>query len=330
MPSFPLQDFGSPLSPKQNGPPFAHTLVMTDPRDVIPGRTYLFTRRTAQRQFLLLPSEVVEQVFLYCLAFAAAAFGLQVHAFCVLSNHYHLVATDPLGRHPFFMHWFHLHVAKLLNIEHKRGESLWSSEKYSAVHLVNREAVLDKIAYTISNPVSSWLVSRSDRWPGLLSLPKALAGHLHRVIRPSFFFRDTGPCPQQVDLKMTKPPGLEDLTDDEFRALVCERVQSREDALRRQRRCEGKGFFGRRRLKAQKIHDTPYTAVSGAAARRRITPRVACKDKWRRIERLGRLVSFRQAYAVAMAAWRGGDHSVVFPAGTFLMCLLYGVSCAPP
>ncbi len=60
---------------------------MTQARQIVPGRTYLLTRRTAQRQFLLLPSEVVNQVFLYCLAFAALAYGLEVHAFCVLSNH---------------------------------------------------------------------------------------------------------------------------------------------------------------------------------------------------------------------------------------------------
>ncbi len=303
---------------------------MSDVREVIPGRTYMFTRRTAQRQFLLLPSEIVEQVFLYCLAFAAAVYGLQVHAYCVLSNHYHLVATDPLGQHPRFFQWFNMNVAKLLNIEHKRGESLWSSEKFSAVHLVNREDVLDKIAYTISNPVSSWLVSRSSRWPGLVSLPKAVAGHLLRAIRPGFFFRDSGPCPQQVDLELTKPPGFEDLTNEEFRDLVAARVESREAALRKQRRREGKGFLGLKRLEAEKIYQTPYTAVSGAAARRRITPRVACKDKWRRIERLGRLVSFREAYAVALAAWRGGNRAVVFPVGTYLMRRLHGATCAPP
>jgi REP element-mobilizing transposase RayT len=168
---------------------------MTHVRQVLPARTYLFTRRTSQRQFLLLPSEeVVEQVFLYCLAYAAAAYGFEVHAFCVLANHIHLVITDFEGKLPRFAHWLHLHVAKALNVEYERGENFWSDKDYSAVHLVGREDVLDKIVYTISNPVSSWLVSRSDRWPGLVSLPKALAGHVLRAIRPDFFFADDGPC----------------------------------------------------------------------------------------------------------------------------------------
>ncbi len=304
---------------------------MGQSRQVLPGRTYLFTRRTAQRQFLLLPSEeAVEQVFLFCLAFAAVAFGFEVHAYCILSNHFHLVVTDLEGKLPRFAHWLHLHVSKALNVEYKRGENLWSDKEYSAVHLVDREDVLDKIAYTISNPVSSWLVSNSSRWPGLVSLPMTLAGHVLRAIRPGFFSHASGPCPQQVDLQLTKPPLFDDLSDEQFRALVVERVNTREAALRKQRRREGKGFLGRKRLKAQKWHDTPWTVISGAAARRGITPRVACKDKWRRIERLRRLVSFRIAYAAALAAWREGSRSVQFPAGTYLMRVLHGVACAPP
>ena len=89
-------------------------------------------------------------------------------------------------------------------------------------------------------------------------------------------------------------------------------------------------FLGRKRLKAQTRNDTPWTRVSGASARRGITPRVACKDKWKRIERLGRLVKFREDYAVAMAAWRSGDLSAVFPSGTYLMRVLHGVTCSPP
>jgi REP element-mobilizing transposase RayT len=277
----------------------------------------------------LLPSDLVEQVFLYCLAFAALSFGLEIHAFCVLSNHFHLVVTDYEGTLPRFMHWLNVHVSKVFNVEYKRGESFWSDKKYSAVHLVNREDVLNKIVYTITNPVSSWLVSRASRWPGLVSLPSVLAGTVFHAIRPSFFFRESGPCPQQVDFELTKPPMFDDLTDEEFRTLVAERVEAREKELRRQRRREGKGFLGRKKLKAQRISDTPWTVASGAAARRGITPRVACKDKWRRVERLQALVGFREAYAVALRAWRSGNLAVVFPAGTYLMRILYGVTCAP-
>ena len=138
---------------------------MTEPRPYLPGETYLVTRRCTQRQFLLLPSEIVAQVFMYCLAVAAALSGVEVHGFAVLSNHYHLLVSDTPGS-----------------------------------------------------------------------------------ARPS----------------------------------------------------------------------------------RALNPRLACKDKWRRIEALRRLVGFGQAYRQAFQAWAQGIRSLCFPHGTYAMRVYHGASCAPP
>ena len=150
---------------------------MTEARPYLPGETYLVTRRCTQRQFLLLPSKIVEQVFMYCLAVAAALSGVEVHGFAVLSNHYHLLVSDPEARLPVFLHWLNLHVSKLLNVKYGRGETLWSSAPPSVVRLEDAADVLDKLVYTITNPVSSLLVRRASRWPGLLSLPQDLLLH---------------------------------------------------------------------------------------------------------------------------------------------------------
>jgi len=47
-------------------PSTAREDVETDmaPRQIVPGSTYLVTRRCSQRQFLLLPSKTVNRVFL--------------------------------------------------------------------------------------------------------------------------------------------------------------------------------------------------------------------------------------------------------------------------
>jgi REP element-mobilizing transposase RayT len=44
-----------------------------------------------------------------------------VHAWCVLSNHYHLVVTDPDARLPAFMQYLDSLVARAMNA------SLWST-----------------------------------------------------------------------------------------------------------------------------------------------------------------------------------------------------------
>jgi hypothetical protein len=59
---------------------------VTAPRQVLPGTTYLVTRRCSERRLFLRPSERVNAIFLYVLAVAAQKYGIDVHAFCVLSN----------------------------------------------------------------------------------------------------------------------------------------------------------------------------------------------------------------------------------------------------
>jgi hypothetical protein len=63
------------------GTSIASPFFMTAPRQVLPGTTYLITRRCSQRQFLLRPSDVTNSIFLYVLALAAKRFGVEVHAF---------------------------------------------------------------------------------------------------------------------------------------------------------------------------------------------------------------------------------------------------------
>ncbi|MCA8923376.1 MAG: hypothetical protein KDD82_16285 [Planctomycetes bacterium] len=303
---------------------------MTAPSPTLPGQTYMLTRRTAFRKFFLLPSELVTQVFLYCLAASAPRFGLEVHAYCVLSNHYHLIVTDVRGNLPLFLHWFHVHVSKLLNLKYERAENLWSNEKTGKLALVSRVDVLDKIVYTIANPVSSGLVSRSERWPGPISLADKLAGSIRQCLRPGFLFRRKGPCPRKASLVLTKPPQFADMSDEAFNVLVARRVAEREEALRAKRRGEGKGFLGRRQLRRHSVEDTPSTAARGAKSRLAINPRVASKNKWLRIQAINSNRGFLEAHAAALEEWRSGNRDAVFPSGTWLMRVLHGVTCAPP
>src|SRR5262249_39081949 len=81
--------------------------AMSQPRHILPGATYLITRRILRRHFLLRPDSAINQILLYVLAVSADLYGIQVHAFCAMSTHYHLVATDVQGVLPHFLRDFH-------------------------------------------------------------------------------------------------------------------------------------------------------------------------------------------------------------------------------
>jgi putative transposase len=280
---------------------------MTAPRQVLPGTTYLVTRRCAQRQFLLRPSPATNDLFIYLLAVAAKRFGIGVHAFCVLSNHFHLVVTDPAARLPAFEQFLDSLVARAQNASLGRWEAFWAPNSYSAVALASPQDILDKAAYVLANPVAAGLVLRAREWPGLWSGPEMVGGGALRVRRPGHFFNPKG----------TAPPGFG--SAEEFRALLEAAVAQREAEAAR----GSGGVVGASRVLAQR----PTARPAAEEPRRGLRPRVACRDKWKRVEVLGRLVAFLRCYREAWEARRSGERAV-FPAGTYLLRVMHGVPCA--
>ncbi|MEO8901637.1 MAG: hypothetical protein ABI627_08930, partial [Polyangiaceae bacterium] len=136
----------------------ARQFRVTAPRQIMNGQRYLITRRCTQRQFLLRPSRLTNQIILYCLGLAAEHTGIQRHAACFLSNHWHGVVSDPGGRLPEFLERFHRLVAKAQNASLGRWENFWSSDHTSAVLLISDQDVLDKMVYTLTNPTVAGLV----------------------------------------------------------------------------------------------------------------------------------------------------------------------------
>jgi putative transposase len=191
---------------------------MTAPRQVLPGTTYLVTRRCSQRQFLLRPSKLTNAIVGYLLAVAARRHGIQLHAFCVMSNHVHLVLSDPEARLPAFAQHLWSLVARSLNSVLGRWESFWAPASYSAVALVGPDDIIDKIAYVLANPVAAGLVRRGKHWPGLWSAPETIGAGQFEFHRPDRFFRPKGVMPEHASLALVTPPGFSSAA--EFQAAL--------------------------------------------------------------------------------------------------------------
>jgi REP element-mobilizing transposase RayT len=285
----------------------------------------LLSRRCLGRTLLLRPSKTVNQIFKFCLAVAAQRTGVLLHNFCVLSNHYHVVATDVHGELPMFMHWLNEYVAKCVNSELGRWESFWAPGSYSAVTLVDREGVIDKMAYVFANPVDAGLVRRHEEWPGASSSLADIDGDPTVIHRPEGFFRETGPVPETAALRMVSPPAF-DGARSECLAFVRSQTLEREQKIQKCRKQKDLRFLGARKVLAQ----SPFSRPSTVEPRRGLNPRVASRDKWQRVEALGRLKSFLEAYRVALRQFAEGDRTTVFPFGTYGMRVRFGVLCSGP
>ena len=198
---------------------------------------------------------------------------------CVLSNHWHLIATDPAGTLPRFLQWVHEYIAKCVNTVCGRWENMWSSESTSVVRLEGDEDVIDKIVYCLANPVSAGLVAHGDKWPGVRSSAMDLAGTTYEVERPGIFFREDGAMPAVATLRFARPEICPALSSEELAERVAAVLAEREAAVRDAHARAGVPFLGVRGIRRQKRTDRP----AASERRRKLSPRIAAKDRGRRL-----------------------------------------------
>jgi REP element-mobilizing transposase RayT len=290
---------------------------------VLPGTCYLVTRRCSERRLFLRPSRTTNEVFHYVLAVAARRYGVLVHAFCVLSNHCHLVLTDRDGCLPAFMQYLDSLVARAVNASLGRFEGFWATDgSYSAVEPLDPGDILAKTAYVLANPVAAGLVHRGAEWPGLWTAPDQIGITTLTARRPKVFFDPKSYLPESVELELTTPPGFPSAA--EFRSQLADALRDLEEKHQRELAAAGGRFLGVARVLAQ----DPLASPASGEPRFELKPRIAGRDKWKRIEGIFRLKSFLREYRQAWIARRAGAANVLFPAGTYLLRILHGVQCA--
>ena len=269
------------------------------------------------------PDQATTEAFSYCLILAAQRCNVGIVAFIANSNHWHGVVIDRDGRLPEFLQFFHVMFAKHQNCLRGRWENFWASEQTSIVELIEPDDIVDKCAYVLANPVKDQLVEKAHHWPGASALVAVRHPRAICATRPKRFFRPNGKLSAVVSLELSVPPGFANRA--EFRRLVDERVAAIEVAAAEKRRDKSRRVLGSKAVLAQPWNDRP----DSHEPRRELSPRVACRNKWARIEALKRNKHWLDAYATCRARHAAGDRRVVFPPGTYWLARQSAVKVAP-
>lgn len=299
---------------------------MSKARPVYPGAVVFTTREVHKRQFLLRPSRRLNHLVEYVVAVLTQRYGILLHALCVMSNHVHDVATDPEGRIIEFRRDLHAILARAINATHGDFDGLWARQPTCRVTCVQAADALDKIAYTMANPVAAFLVEHGHSWPGVrYAWPRK-----PRIIeRPPGFFRNEaqgGTWPATATLQLHRPSGYDHLSDDELGALIRRLIDEQEESARQKARACGTRFLGRRQVLAQ-----PRTAYPSSSQKRfGLRPTVAARSTWTRIEKLREDRAWLERYDNAKARYRARETGVVFPYGTWKLRIYYRVLCEDP
>ncbi len=89
--------------------------------------------------------------------------ALEVVAYCLMPNHYHLLAYLKIDNLPNLMQPFVLSYTKAINKRYGRVGSLFQG-RFQSIHIDRNEYLLHLSRYIHLNPVSAKLVERSEDW----------------------------------------------------------------------------------------------------------------------------------------------------------------------
>lgn len=304
---------------------------MTQPRMVHAGTCYHLTRTTSGRRFLLKPGPIVNQVFRYCLFFAAAKYGVLIHSISVQRNHFHAVVTDTRGNISDFMEWLNGMISRNLiklyakTHPHQHLDGIWSKDHFNAVILANAEAVKDAIAYDLTNPVKDGLVSDYRQWPGVCSRPSDWLKSAKRVRRPrGLYSSDRDPTTRWTHATLTIPPLLANQARAHAIADIERLIREKTAAAHAQMRFEGRAFLGVKGLLVADAFDAPHLPRVKSPS---VPHAAAGGDRSMLRAVLASIRAFRSSYREAHLHFCRGVRNIVFPAGTFLLQKRFNVAC---
>jgi REP element-mobilizing transposase RayT len=244
-------------------------------RFVPPGALVEVTTRTVQSRFLLRPSREVNDLIVGILGRAQSLFPVRIHAFVVLSNHWHgLLSVDDARQLASFLAFVNGNIAREIGRLHDWRDRFWG-RRYRAIIVADDAAAVARLRYILQNGCQEGLVDRPADWPGV-SCVRALTGG--RALRGTWHNRTAeynarsrgervadGQFAREFQVELSPLPCWSNLSDARYRAACADLVSSIEADTRSERAQSGRSCVGRESILAQNPHDRPVASESSPA-----------------------------------------------------------------
>lgn len=134
---------------------------------------YHITNRSNNQEFFYLKNDDLWEIFLSCLYQLEIQFQCSVHAFVLMSNHYHLLISTPDCNIGEAMKYLHREVARKANKNTNRINHFFGGRyKWSVVN--NENYYWNAVKYIFRNPVRAGICSsvKDYKYSSLNSSPK--------------------------------------------------------------------------------------------------------------------------------------------------------------
>ena len=133
------------------------------PRLTLPGYPHHIIQRGNNRQVIFIDQQDFETM-LALLAESAQKFGVAVHAYVLMDNHFHLLATPSTAEAlPLMMQAVGRSYVRRFNQRHGRSGTLWEG-RYRSTLIETERYLLACMVYIDLNPVRAGMVAEPGAW----------------------------------------------------------------------------------------------------------------------------------------------------------------------
>lgn len=134
------------------------------PRLTLPDYPHHIIQRGNNRQPIFMDRQDFERM-LALLAESARQYGVALHAYVLMDNHFHLLATPSTAEAlPHMMQAVGRSYVRYFNHRHGRSGTLWEG-RYRATLIESERYLLACMAYIDLNPVRAGMVAQASDWP---------------------------------------------------------------------------------------------------------------------------------------------------------------------
>ena len=127
-----------------------------------PGRYHIINRGVERRLIYLEPEDY--EFFLYLLLKLTKEYEIIVHAFCLMTNHYHLLLETKQNNLSKAIQFINDKYAKYFNKKYKRSGHLWQ-DRYKSKYITSEEYLYTLIRYIEYNPIEANITQTVGEYP---------------------------------------------------------------------------------------------------------------------------------------------------------------------
>jgi REP element-mobilizing transposase RayT len=279
-------------------------------RDSNPEIYRLITIRTVESRLWMIPTRKLRKLLGGILGRYQEILGIEIYAYCFLSNHFHLVIKSPRGNTDEFLENVNREIARRVNWMHRRSAKFWQ-RRYDDQQIVTEADLLEAFLYVTTNATHHGLVDHPGGWPGLSSYVQSIHESNESYTFHCYSIPNQAKRASIHTLKLSPLPHLAALKKEERCAEIKRLIEQRTTELVEKRFAAGGGFLGAEAV----LKQIPGSLPQESSRSRR--PHCYSKNSQARREFRLYVIQRRTRYRECSMRFRLGDWTIEFPPHSF-------------